>query len=1040
MKRTSFGTKAVLLLIVTILLTGAVALTCFAADREYPYDNKYGQIIPTDAKLSAPKTSYSFYGDTALLYFMSISEGAENACYAIEFYADKNYTDMVNSYSNYFDSQPNKALEIKWNLKNNPSGTYYGKCYVYIERSDGKVIDSDSVRTFKIKIDRLSKETVPLKTIGNSAKGVKITWGTLRTATKYAVYRKEAGDKSWTRIAVLGKGSTAYTDTSAKSGKTYIYTVRCFDGDYKSLYNKTGLKTTYLSTPQLSKVGISGSAGYAKISWNKVSGAKGYIVYRKGGSLSDATWKKVATIKNGKTVSFVDKSATSSDWYYTYTVRAFNGSYKSSYNADGVDYNNIKAPTLKATASVDGGVKITWSNSNTSVVKYYVYRKTSTGWQKIGTTTANTFVDKAAKSGKSYIYTVKGVAKTNAGAHNPTGIKATYLATPDLGTVTFDAKNRAKLTWSKVAGAKGYRIYRKAGTETSWTRIADIKSGSTVSYLDTVKKTSGTAYTYTVRAFNGSNFSYYKTKGISNIFLSAPNFALKNKTSEEAPVGVNITWTAVKGAKAYHVYRRPDAKSSWTRIAKNVTELSYYDTAAASATAYQYTVKAINGTAASRYTAKDFVALQRPFVTDAVLTEEGIQLTWNEVAGADSYYVYRRTADTKWELVGSYALNTFTDTADKAKVTPFFYTIVAEASGFRSDYDTVGVRNFVQAESLTATFTEAGEDTAPFITVAWAYDGTCDYIELFKSTAGEENVSLGIFNAADGITEYIDYNLEIGTEYIYTAKAVKEGKVSTEKTAAAKYPHAPLEAVEFEVTPVYDENGSYIEIRFAPVEFAEKYEIYKHTKTNTEWVKIAEIKAEEITEDAALYTDKDVDNEVGYYYTVKAIASDRDSIFNESGISALIPEPLAPVTGLKATQTETADGIVGAQITWDAVDKAQYYKILRKTADGEWEELYMNLDDGTYTYIDTTVEQGVEYIYTVIAYAAGRESKVNEYGIEFFWPLDEPEAPEGDGEVTPPDAPEGGTTTPDAPEGDGEVTPPDAPEGDGEATNPEITE
>ncbi len=1013
MKQTRFATRALLLFLVTMLLTGTVALSTLAADRTYPYEKAYGQIVPTDSKLSAPKGSYSFYGDKATLYFMRISNGQKNAHYAIEICKDKKYTDPILSYSDDFDSVANnKALSITWNFKSTPSGTYYGRAYAYVERSDGIVIDSDSVRTFTVKINRVGKKVVELKSVANAANGIKLTWTPLTTGTKYNVYRKAAGETKWTKLTSLGKGSSSFTDKTAKSGKKYTYTVKGFDGKYESLYNKTGLSITYLSTPTLSKAGSSGSAGYAKIAWSKVSGAKGYYVYRKGGSLNNYNWEKIATIKSGSTVSYIDKTAKSSDWNYTYTVKAFNGKTVSSYNKTGVDYNFIKAPVLKSASPYKNGVKITWADSSSVTAYYYVYRKTSNGWEKIGKTTENYFVDTNAKSGKTYTYTVKACAKTNTGGHNPTGISSKFLSTPVLKSVSFDASQRAKITWSKVSGAQGYRVYRKVTGEKAWTHLADIKGGSTLSYLDTVKKASGTTYTYTVRAFYGKTFSYYDTKGIANMFLSTPSVTLKNKTSQENPVGVNISWKAVKGAAYYHVYRRNTGDSKWEIIASKVTDLSFYDTTAVSGTAYDYTVRTFNGNSSSKYTVYKTIALERPIISDAVLTAEGIQLNWNEILGADTYYVYRKAPDeTKWTAIGSYSMNSYLDTSEEAKTNAYVYTIVAESKGYRSDYNKEGTKNFASIKNLTATFTPAGESDVAFITLDWAYNGDYDYIEIYKSTAGEDRVLIATFTNDEQTIQLVDNDLAIGTEYVYTVKTVKDGKVPTETSANAKYPHAPVEAVNFETTAVFDEEGSYINIVFTPVEFAESYEVYKRSSKEQEWIKITDFVAADINTETVTYTDYDVEEEAIYYYTVKGIASDRESLYNESGLWAVVCRPLPAVAGIIVTQAIILEGDVEkqvAKITWDPVENKnlQYYKILRKTNGGEWEIIDFTdiLDPTINCYNDKTIEQGIEYTYTVVACATGRDSLINETGVDFCWPADAPEA-------TPEETPEENTNT-----------------------------
>ena len=222
------------------------------------------------------KKSFSFYGDKATLYFMRISEGKSNSNYAVEIYSDKDCTQLIRSMSGEYGKKGNSPMSISWNFKTTPSGTYYGKCYTYISRDDGNVIDTDSITVFKIKIDRLSKKTVELNSIKNTSKGIKITW---TTATKYKVMRKAEGETKWKTIETRGKGAYTFTDETVKSGKKYTYTVRCYDGDYTSRYNKKGISKTYLSTPKLVDVSGTGSSGYAKLEWKAVTGAKGYEIY-----------------------------------------------------------------------------------------------------------------------------------------------------------------------------------------------------------------------------------------------------------------------------------------------------------------------------------------------------------------------------------------------------------------------------------------------------------------------------------------------------------------------------------------------------------------------------------------------------------------------------------------------------------------------------------------------------------------------------------------------------------------------------------------
>ena len=134
-------------------------------------------------------------------------------------------------------------------------------------------------------------------------------------------------------IADVGDVAT-YTDKTAVSGKTYIYTVRCLSGDEKSFissFDAKGLTITYIAAPVL-KTATSGTSGVT-VTWEKSAGATKYRVFRKEGS---GGWKKIADV--GDVATYTDKTAVSGSTY-TYTVRCLSddgNSYISSYDAKGL--------------------------------------------------------------------------------------------------------------------------------------------------------------------------------------------------------------------------------------------------------------------------------------------------------------------------------------------------------------------------------------------------------------------------------------------------------------------------------------------------------------------------------------------------------------------------------------------------------------------------------------------------------------------------------------------------------------------------------
>ena len=341
-----------------------------------------------------------------------------------------------------------------------------------------------------------------LSSASNTTSGIQLKWSKVTDATGYILYRK-TGNGSWNRIADIKNGSTvSYIDKTAKSGMTYTYTIRAYSGKYMSDW-KTTKTIKRLVDPTVSAT--SNITAGVHVKWSKVTGATGYIVYRKTGT---GSWSRVADIKNGSTVSCTDKTA-KSGMTYTYTVRAYSGSTMGDWSSTKT-VKRLADPTVSSASNVTAGVQVKWAKT-AGATGYVIYRKTGTGsWSRIATIksgSTTSYTDKSAKSGANYSYTVRAYnGSTMSDWHNYKTVKR--LSNPAV-TSASKTSNGINVKWSKVTGATGYVVYRKTANG-SWSRLATIKSGSTTSYTDT-KASKGVTYTYTVRAYNGSTMSSFNS-------------------------------------------------------------------------------------------------------------------------------------------------------------------------------------------------------------------------------------------------------------------------------------------------------------------------------------------------------------------------------------------------------------------------------------------------------------------------------------------------------------------------------------------------
>ena len=267
-------------------------------------------------------------------------------------------------------------------------------------------------------IPQLKPSTPKLTSASRVSNGVKVSWGAVEGADEYIVYRKTA-KSGWSRLG--STTSTSFTDTKATTGTTYYYTVKAQNEARASGYNKTGLKIKYVAAPKLTKIANESSG--VRVYWSKVAGADGYYLYRR--VAGSKTWTKIATIKKGTTTSYLDTKASAAKTY-EYIIKCYDGSTPSASAAKTIKIKRLTVPKLVSAKSAKAGVTVKWGKV-AGAEGYYVYRKTGSGsWVKLTTVKGNTkvsYVDKSAKKGKTYTYTVKAYSGSYTSAYNTKGLK-----------------------------------------------------------------------------------------------------------------------------------------------------------------------------------------------------------------------------------------------------------------------------------------------------------------------------------------------------------------------------------------------------------------------------------------------------------------------------------------------------------------------------------------------------------------------------------------------------------------------------------------
>ena len=221
---------------------------------------------------------------------------------------------------------------------------------------------------------------------------------------------------------------------------------------------------------------------------------------------------------------------------------------------------------------------------NCSSLKSVIYKGTTAEWERINIAS---YGNDALRS---------AAIKTSSSPVSPATPNKVTLAKTKLKSVSNTAGG-IKVTWNKVNRAGGYYIYRKTGTSKTWQKIATIKKGSTVSYVDKKSLVNGTQYTYMVKAYKGSSVGTGTT--LKTIRLTAP--AITSCTSRSRTItlkwkknpkvtGYEIRYTIGSSSKTIRVKNKAAVKSviknlkkgkTYTvrmRAYKTVSKKTYYST------------------------------------------------------------------------------------------------------------------------------------------------------------------------------------------------------------------------------------------------------------------------------------------------------------------------------------------------------------------------------------------------------------------------------------------------------------------------------
>ncbi|MGN1118933.1 MAG: leucine-rich repeat protein, partial [Oscillospiraceae bacterium] len=739
-------------------------------------------------------------------------------------------------------------------------------------------------------------------------------------ALHYTWYTKKQGDSEYVK-----SNETGDTLTVNVTADTMGMAVYCMIDETKTeadteVINSINTDVAYVTS--MNELKISSISKMGVISWNKVTGADEYHVYR--ADTEDGARTELAVITDNSVTSYTDVTAKDGSTYY-YFVSAVSNSTGVTLTTSPkyVTIDKVAGVTTITSAEPDDGiVTLTWEKIDLAT-QYRVQRLVDSEWTTIATVTTTTYVDSGLTNGTTYSYRV--LCYVNSVWKDPSEVVTATPAVPNIipQNVAADADDGSvTITWDTVKKATKYRIQRLNGT--SWTTIS---SPTTNSYTDT-NVVNGTKYSYRVLAYVNSTWS-----GVSEVVSATPavpNIIPQNVTANVDDNQVSVTWDAVKNATKYRVQRLNG--STWSTVATTETP-GYVDVDVSEGNSYSYRVLAyVNSTwsgVSAVASAEIPVSNPVPQNVKAVGGDSKVVVGWDKVGGATKYRVQRLNG-TSWATVGTVTTNSFTDTS-VTNDTSYSYRVLSYVNSAWSSVSQ-------SASAIPSAAPQGVKATADNCRIVLSWDTYADATKYrVQRIAGDETSWTTIGTCVDA--SYTDSGLTNGTKYRYRVLAQVNGSWTSASASSSATPTSVPQELKIAA------NNKQAIISWNVVDGAKRYRIQR--LNDSSWTTIG-------YSNTASYVDSGLTNGTKYSYRILAEVAEGWSS-PTAGIS------VTPTNAPQNVQISSSNGKV--TLTWDEVDGAKRYRVQRLNGT-VWTSIYYPT---TNSFTDSDVTAGNKYSYRVLA-------------------------------------------------------------------------
>lgn len=909
----------------------------------------------------------------------------------------------------------------------------------------------------------------------NDAEGVGVYWNT-EPEVEFRIYRSSADTTTDEKLIATVKGPDkedytwgevqSYIDTNVESGVLYDYSVSIYNEGHESArYNKHSIM--YLSKPEVSaKCTVNKGRNTITLSWDEVKGAERYTVYKEVWNESLERYESInmgESFRDDKLSCVIYGALEGKKYRFRVCAKSkiiktssmqYSNIFNSAWSETELTYERPEelppeAPSSIVYENTNDGMKLAWTPVE-GVDGYEIAISDESQETRTVTWADAEYVDTDVTEGEIYTYKVRGYVlngENNVYSDWSEKLKVEYkkpeqpptvvLSTPSF-TLVENTDGSVKLAWTPIEMADGYQIYiydNLLGARIVTRTAAECED----------KRIAEGLVRYKVRAYyiqkNGiwiySDWSeaeyitYQKpatpetpgtTPGTTPetppvIELQTPSFTSLENINE----GVRLAWTPSEGAEGYEIQVANNSNARLRTVRVGVVEYAYVD--ASEGTTYTYKIRAYvqqDGVRTySDWSAEESIKYQRPTplstpqITSIKNTENGVELTWDEVEGAQDYWVYCYDGPDSAQYSFFEKTSTTTYTDKKAEEGKTYYYVVYAGMSKDSQYhwSRASEREGIQYKNprpaapllMNLTGTEEG------VKVEWLpVEGAEGYYVYFYNSGNFGGVySCRKIEGGSASSAIIGYSSMLeGKTYSYYVRAYN-GEVESPmsriidiRTPGSSEPVVPDPGIVVPAPVLKSVEcfknmfGSGIEVTWEPVEGAEEYVIFSFENGESRTPQ----RVYAVNGTRCWFYDLTENAEYRFYIVANKRIDSMDvssASSEEMSIVFITPsdttDPDTPMPTPTPTPTPTPSDTLaapenvevkcvsnGVKITWEPVEGAEGYVVKCQAQNPQETRTWRLEGQDTVSFVQEYGTEGETYVYCVAAYTNNKMGKYSE--------------------------------------------------------------